>query len=106
MLRQLVSCLACQFVRYQYGSQVSHFGHGYDYMSVGTTLALFPHLFLSPPTFQIYFDASPYPAPHVCAGDANMRTLQKGDVLQLERKGYYIVDEPYSRPGRSYCTTP
>jgi hypothetical protein len=28
------------------------------------------------------------------AGDANMRTLAKGDIIQLERKGYYIVDEP------------
>uniref|UniRef100_A0A7S0WYI8 glutamate--tRNA ligase n=1 Tax=Chlamydomonas leiostraca TaxID=1034604 RepID=A0A7S0WYI8_9CHLO len=27
-------------------------------------------------------------------GDANMRTLAKGDIIQLERKGYYIVDEP------------
>ena len=33
-------------------------------------------------------------------GDANMRTLQKGDVLQLERKGYFIVDEPLARLGR------
>lgn len=24
-----------------------------------------------------------------------MRMLKKGEVLQLERKGYYIVDEPY-----------
>ncbi|GAB4821570.1 hypothetical protein N2152v2_008616 [Parachlorella kessleri] len=31
-------------------------------------------------------------------GDANMRTLQKGDVIQLERKGYYIVDQPLLRP--------
>ena len=28
-------------------------------------------------------------------GDANMRTLVKGEVLQLERKGYFIVDEPF-----------
>jgi hypothetical protein len=29
------------------------------------------------------------------AGDTNMATqLSKGDVLQLERKGYYIVDQP------------
>lgn len=28
-------------------------------------------------------------------GDANMRSLNKGEVLQLERKGYFIVDEPY-----------
>lgn len=24
-------------------------------------------------------------------GDVNMRSLQKGDVIQLERKGYYKV---------------
>lgn len=29
-----------------------------------------------------------------------MRTLQKGDVLQLERKGYFIVDEPLTKPGK------
>ncbi len=29
-----------------------------------------------------------------------MRTLQKGDVIQLERKGYYIVDEPLTKPGK------
>ncbi|KAF5833287.1 tRNA synthetases class I, catalytic domain-containing protein [Dunaliella salina] len=33
-------------------------------------------------------------------GDTNMRTLQKGDVLQLERKGYFIVDEPLTKPGK------
>lgn len=27
-------------------------------------------------------------------GDANLRQLKKGDVLQLERKGYYICDKP------------
>ncbi|KXZ44656.1 hypothetical protein GPECTOR_64g150 [Gonium pectorale] len=32
-------------------------------------------------------------------GDPNMRTLQKGEVLQLERKGYYIVDEPHRGAG-------
>lgn len=33
-------------------------------------------------------------------GDVNMRELQKGEVIQLERKGYFIVDEPYTKPGR------
>ena len=33
-------------------------------------------------------------------GDSNMRILQKGQVIQLERKGYYIVDKPYLRPGK------
>lgn len=32
-------------------------------------------------------------------GDPNMRSLQKGDVIQLERKGYYIVDEPHGVKG-------
>jgi glutamyl-tRNA synthetase len=27
-------------------------------------------------------------------GDANMKELKKGDVIQLERKGYFIVDVP------------
>jgi glutamyl-tRNA synthetase len=29
-----------------------------------------------------------------------MRALQQGDILQLERKGYYIVDEPYTKAGK------
>jgi glutamyl-tRNA synthetase len=29
-----------------------------------------------------------------------MRTLQKGDIIQLERKGYFIVDEPLSKAGK------
>ena len=33
-------------------------------------------------------------------GDPNMRTLQKGDIIQLERKGYFIVDVPLVRPGQ------
>ncbi|CAI7803294.1 unnamed protein product [Closterium sp. NIES-54] len=31
-------------------------------------------------------------------GDANMRNLQRGDIVQLERKGYYICDQPLVRP--------
>jgi glutamyl-tRNA synthetase len=27
-------------------------------------------------------------------GDLNMSRLKKGDIIQLERKGYYIVDVP------------
>jgi glutamyl-tRNA synthetase len=29
-----------------------------------------------------------------------MRILQKGDIIQLERKGYFIVDEPLIKPGK------
>jgi glutamyl-tRNA synthetase len=28
-------------------------------------------------------------------GDVNMASLKKGDIIQLERRGYYIVDQPY-----------
>ena len=34
-------------------------------------------------------------------GDANMRCLQKGDILQLERKGYFRVDVPLLKPSAS-----
>jgi hypothetical protein len=33
-------------------------------------------------------------------GDANMHELRKGEVLQLERKGYYIVDVPAAQDGQ------
>ena len=28
-------------------------------------------------------------------GDVTLRTLRRGEVLQLERKGYFIVDRAY-----------
>jgi len=31
-------------------------------------------------------------------GDPNLRSLQKGDKIQLERRGYFIVDQPYLLP--------
>lgn len=34
----------------------------------------------------------------VALGDANMRDLKRGDVLQLERKGYFRCDVPFIRP--------
>jgi len=30
-----------------------------------------------------------------CFGDQNMRLVKKGDILQLNRKGYYVCDRPY-----------
>ena len=33
-------------------------------------------------------------------GDSNMRNLNRGDIIQLERKGYYICDQPLVRPNK------
>ncbi|XP_024018792.1 glutamate--tRNA ligase, cytoplasmic [Morus notabilis] len=33
-------------------------------------------------------------------GDANMRKLKRGEILQLERKGYFRCDVPYLRPSK------
>ncbi|KAE9458789.1 hypothetical protein C3L33_09300, partial [Rhododendron williamsianum] len=33
-------------------------------------------------------------------GDSNMRNLQRGDILQLERKGYFRCDAPFVRPSK------
>jgi tRNA synthetases class I (E and Q), anti-codon binding domain len=37
---------------------------------------------------------------HPALGDPNMRTLQKGAIIQLERKGYFIVDQPYVKASK------
>ena len=33
-------------------------------------------------------------------GDMNMRGLAAGDIIQIERKGYYRVDQPYVRDSK------
>ncbi|CAL1390223.1 unnamed protein product [Linum trigynum] len=33
-------------------------------------------------------------------GDSNIRNLKHGEILQLERKGYYICDAPFVRPSK------
>jgi glutamyl-tRNA synthetase len=33
-------------------------------------------------------------------GDVNMTSCKKGDIIQLERKGYFIVDQAYGGPDK------
>ncbi|KAK3022172.1 hypothetical protein RJ639_045367 [Escallonia herrerae] len=33
-------------------------------------------------------------------GDSNMRNLKRGEILQLERKGYFICDAPFVRSSK------
>ena len=33
-------------------------------------------------------------------GDSNMRNLKQGEILQLERKGYFRCDVPFYRPSK------
>ena len=33
-------------------------------------------------------------------GDPNMRNLNQGDTIQLERKGFFIVDQAMAMPGQ------
>ncbi|XP_067018170.1 bifunctional glutamate/proline--tRNA ligase-like [Acropora muricata] len=36
----------------------------------------------------------------VMAGDPAMAALKKGDIIQLQRRGYFICDQPYEPPSR------
>jgi glutamyl-tRNA synthetase len=36
----------------------------------------------------------------VAVGDPNMRTLNVGDIIQIERRGFFRVDKPYESPDR------
>ena len=36
-------------------------------------------------------------------GDPDLRTLKKGDIIQLQRRGYFIVDTPYKSPSVHTC---
>lgn len=43
------------------------------------------------------FTANSY-LPYAALGEAAFRSLRKGEVIQVERRGFYIVDAPYLRP--------
>ena len=36
-------------------------------------------------------------------GDPELRKLKKGDVVQIQRRGYFIVDSPYKDPSPNSC---
>ena len=39
-------------------------------------------------------------------GEASLRQLQHGQIIQVERRGYYICDRPYLRPACLLYTSP
>ena len=38
-------------------------------------------------------------------GDPELASLKKGDIIQLQRKGYYICDEPYHAYSPNSCVS-
>ena len=38
-------------------------------------------------------------------GDPELKNLQKGDIIQIQRRGFFIVDRPYSPPNPNLCKT-
>ena len=36
--------------------------------------------------------------PYAAKGEAAFRSLKKGEIIQVERRGFYICDSPYLRP--------
>jgi glutamyl-tRNA synthetase len=36
--------------------------------------------------------------PYAAKGEAAFRSIQKGEIIQVERRGFYICDAPYFRP--------
>ena len=36
-------------------------------------------------------------------GDPELRCLKKGDIVQIQRRGFFIVDKPYAPPSPNTC---
>jgi bifunctional glutamyl/prolyl-tRNA synthetase len=36
-------------------------------------------------------------------GDPELRKLKKGDIVQIQRRGFFIVDAPYKEPSANTC---
>ena len=36
-------------------------------------------------------------------GDPELRSLKKGDIIQIQRRGFFIVDQAYAPPSPNIC---